>query len=283
MPLTTQTAAVRARQIITEESEGRVNIALPRLQALVPTALETWARMCLESREKRELLKRRFTANVSDGVLDLTPFVNGSSGRINLKELRETVIYSGTELDESESEEEGSWLLQISVKTDITLSTASPTMGFSSGFPTGITPEVGWRVVVSYLDVEVQDGIVTEVGGSSLEVDPNPTDDVADNAFVSLYAPLDFGDGETPYTWLNSKNQLKYSRPIGTDAPACFLEGNRLYIRAANGALNANDQITFTVTNYLADVTEIPLTLEHDFLRFLAFTAMGSTGSGDKK
>lgn len=85
--------SIRVRNLITERSEGSVDIALPRIIATIPTCLQNWTRECFADREKRELFKKPFEANVESGVLDLTPLLDGTDGRINLKELRQATIY----------------------------------------------------------------------------------------------------------------------------------------------------------------------------------------------
>lgn len=168
-----------------------MDVSLPRIVALVPSCLENWTRGVFANREKRELLKKKFTATLVDGVLDLTDYLTGESGRINLQELTQNTIYR-----------------------------------------------------------QVLDG-----------------DDV---------------ESETPYTWLASYQQLRNGRPIGLDAPACFLEGQRLltrYYNVADEAVVFTDgaQIAFTVTQFPADVTEIPKTLEQDFVIALAAMVGGTT------
>jgi hypothetical protein len=179
----TREAAIRARQVITEQSEGSVNLSIPRLVALVPTCLENWTRGCFVHREKRELLKKQFTVSLVDGIADLTDYLDGTSGRINLQELVQTTIYRET---------------------------------------------------------------------------------------------------DTPYTWLASSAQLYNDRPRSADAPACYLDGRRLLTRFEDDGdliLNDDAQIMFTVTQFPADVTEIPKTLEQDFVLALASLAMGGGGS----
>lgn len=167
-------ASIRARNLITERSEGSVDIALPRIRAMVPTCLESWTRKCFADREKRELFKTAFEATLVDGSLDLATFLDGTDGRINLKELRQTSIY---------------------------------------------------------LDSE-------------------------------------------PFTWVNSQQQLATSRPVGGDAPACFLDGSVLKTRTAGGAFDSAAEVTFTVTSYPAAITDISKNLEHDFIEYLAGTVM---------
>ena len=90
-------AAIRARLLLTERNEA-LGITLPKIQALVSTTLESYIRMAFTDRSKRELLKTKFTDVVfTGGSCDLEPLTDGTNGRINLKELRETPVYNQAE------------------------------------------------------------------------------------------------------------------------------------------------------------------------------------------
>jgi hypothetical protein len=58
------------------------------------------------------------------------------------------------------------------------------------------------------------------------------------------------------------------------------LEGSVLRTRTAKGHLNVDAAISFTVTNFPANVEVVPFTLRHDFIQFLAMMAMKEASSG---
>lgn len=94
MSLTTHKAAVMARQLITEDEESTAGYSVPRIQAIVPVALDVWLRAVVQDKGKRELLKQEFTIDITDGEVDLSDYVDGTEAKIDLKELRRTPIYS---------------------------------------------------------------------------------------------------------------------------------------------------------------------------------------------
>lgn len=251
-------AAIRARQFITEQTEGAVDISLPRLEALIPSVLEAWARFCFEDREKRQLLKKRFTANVVGGQLDLTPYLNGSSGKINLKELRETTIYDAAST---------TYVLNRMAEVVVNITIGSTSLYAEVPFTQA---DVGRRVFIR--DAAVDSIIQSFIDGDNVTLSSPASGTVIQEVYVLLFDVITTPG--VPYSWLSSQNQLRLSRPAGADAPACFLDGNILKTRMPNGSLTANSSISFTVTHFPSDVNEIPSELEHDFVRALAFTVM---------
>lgn len=260
-------ASLRVRNLLTEQGESAANLTLPHIQAIIPTALENWTRSCFTDRRKRDLFKCRFNAEVADGRLDLTPFLDGTDGRINLKELREVPIYSG----------EAMYTLYRTISTvsgidtDVEVSQAGD-----------ITEaDVGNRVVI--LDADgvalVETTVATYVDASNFTLT-----DGADGAFSEATAKLytlddcEYQEGSA-YTWLNSMQQLKTVRPLGSDNPACFLDGSNLRTRTAAGRFDGADNIVFTVTSFPKDITEISKELEHDFILFLAALAVKEIGA----
>ena len=93
MAFDAQTAAIRARALLTESDES-AGLSVPRIMAVVPTALDNYCRAAFADKAKRELLKQDFSIDISDGEKDLTAYIDGTSGKIDLKELRRTPIYS---------------------------------------------------------------------------------------------------------------------------------------------------------------------------------------------
>jgi hypothetical protein len=193
MAFDNEEVATRARNLLTEQSESAVQLALPSIIAKIPTALENWSRSCFEDCHKRELFKKAFKATLTNGVLDLTAYLDGTSGRINLKELRETTLYSQA----AEGEED---------------------------------------------PAEATDGTATETD----------TDDML------------------PFVWVSSIAQLLYDRPLALDCPACYLDGSYLRTRDKTGSFISSDTVRFKVASFPAAVAEIPFTLQHDFITFLA-------------
>jgi hypothetical protein len=86
--------ATRVRNLLSERSPAAVDVTIPHIQALIPTALELWSREVMLDAEKLEHLEKSFTPALVAGVLDLTNYVNGTSGKISLKDLRSQTIYT---------------------------------------------------------------------------------------------------------------------------------------------------------------------------------------------
>lgn len=94
MSLSNLELATRVRNLVSEKSPAAKNVTIPHIQGLIPTAMELWARMAMDDPKKYDLLNKDFTASLSSGTLDLTPYINGTSGKISLKDLRSSTIYT---------------------------------------------------------------------------------------------------------------------------------------------------------------------------------------------
>lgn len=261
-------AVVRCRNLLTEKSESRVDLTFPHIFALLPTALEQWTRACLTDREKRELFKTRFNADLVDGRLDLTSFIDGTDARINLKELRETPIYSGE-------------TIYTTYRTFIVDKGVTDTDVVASVANSVTATDIGNRIIVTGSDGTIlgTTSIATYVDTTNFTL----TDGISDaytGATAVLYATETCEKQNSyPYTWLSSLQQLSNARPVGSDAPACFLEGINLRTRTTGGRLDGTDTLIFTVTNYPSKVEDITKELEHDFILFLAALAVKEVGT----
>lgn len=94
MALTDLEIATRVRNLISERSPGAVNVTIPHIRGLISTGMELWGRLILNDPEKSRMLMKSFSIPLVSGVLDLTPYVNGVSGKISLRELRASTIYT---------------------------------------------------------------------------------------------------------------------------------------------------------------------------------------------
>jgi hypothetical protein len=249
-PLSNAECAVRARNLLTERSEA-LSLTIPSIQAMIPTVLESWARACFANREKRELLKVKFAATVTAGRCDLENFVHGTSGRINLKELRETPIYM------EDTSGFGTLVRQI------TATLVGPTMTSAALF---VAADVGRLVERNSDDVYV--GRITDFTSTSL---------VTTDSVIAPFGPVavNIHDPIKPMTWINSEAQLQARRPFSDDTAAVFLDGRKLRTRKGDSNF-ATFAISFTVTQFPLLVTAIPDQLEQDFIEQLAMAASRS-------
>lgn len=87
-------AAIRARNILSERSPAAVDVTIPHIQALIPTVLELWARELYYDPEKASLLESDYSIAPVAGIVDLTNYVNGSTAKISLPDLRSRTIYT---------------------------------------------------------------------------------------------------------------------------------------------------------------------------------------------
>ena len=85
--------ATRVRNLISEKSPAAVNLTIPHIQALIPTAVETWARQAMNDPDKIDHLMQQYTAALTAGAFDLTNYVNGTTAKISLDQLRASTIY----------------------------------------------------------------------------------------------------------------------------------------------------------------------------------------------
>lgn len=79
---------------MTERSPAAVNLTIPHIQALIPTALELWTDNIIHTPEAKAQLTVTKTLNLSSGTLDLTAYVDGTSGKIRLDDLKKRTIYT---------------------------------------------------------------------------------------------------------------------------------------------------------------------------------------------
>jgi hypothetical protein len=94
MAFDNEEVAIRARNLITERSPARVDLTIPHLQALIPTALETWARTIMGDANKRASLKTTVTLPIAAGVLDLTTRLDGTVMAIDINDVERTTAYA---------------------------------------------------------------------------------------------------------------------------------------------------------------------------------------------
>lgn len=89
--------ATLTRNLLTERSPGEVNVTIPHIQALIPVALEPWARQAMMDPEKKAALESEFTITVNSGIADLTNYFNGTTAKISPQGLRCAEIYIGSQ------------------------------------------------------------------------------------------------------------------------------------------------------------------------------------------
>jgi hypothetical protein len=80
----------------------------------------------------------------------------------------------------------------------------------------------------------------------------------------------------TPFTWVNSQQQLNYARQLDDDAPACFLDGYVLRTRNTDGSLTSlgGGTVEFTAIDYPSTVSAIPTQLQESFVLTLVELAI---------
>lgn len=86
--------ATRVRNLVTERSPAAVDVTLPHITALIPTALETWSRAAAKDPAKYQVLTDDFTVPLVAGVLDLTTYIDGTNAKIDLDDLRANTVYT---------------------------------------------------------------------------------------------------------------------------------------------------------------------------------------------
>lgn len=85
--------ATLTRNLLTERSPGEVNVTIPHIQALIPVALEPWARQAMMDPEKHSALESEYTVGALSGVVDLTNYFNGTTAKISPSDLRGSTVY----------------------------------------------------------------------------------------------------------------------------------------------------------------------------------------------
>ncbi len=94
MPFDNTEAAIAARQIITDRSPSAVGISIPRIVAMIPTALNLWRDKMQNNPSARAILRTTISVEVAGGAVDLTSYVDGTNNQISLQDLRNSTIYT---------------------------------------------------------------------------------------------------------------------------------------------------------------------------------------------
>lgn len=263
MAFDSKQAAVEVRNLLTEQSPAAAGLALPRIAAILPSALELWARDAFTSPTKRELLKKTVTASLTNGALDLTPLVDGSVERINLADLRRAPVYL---VEESAGE--------VLIRTFLPAAVNAGDPNVYSKAANFTAADIGRRIEV--IPIGVPDAvkfvatIEAIVDAGECVTDTNATD-TASFCSAAVYGQETAGI-EAAFTWVSSFSQLQHQRLGGVEHPACFLEGYTLRTRGADGSLTSLDgrDVRFTVPVYPAAVSAIPPSLQKDFIDYAA-------------
>lgn len=95
MPFNLKQSAIEVRQLLSEQSPALAGLPLPRLQAMIPIALEPYARS-LDAR-RRAQLRRKITFLLSSGSFNLTPLIDGTTSRIDLADIPKTTLYRASD------------------------------------------------------------------------------------------------------------------------------------------------------------------------------------------
>jgi len=85
--------ATRVRNLISERSPAATNVTIPHIQALIPTALEVWARDAITDPEKRSALEKEQTVAAASGVVNLAAYFDGTTAKVSPSDLRAQQIY----------------------------------------------------------------------------------------------------------------------------------------------------------------------------------------------
>lgn len=85
--------AQRVRNLLSERSPAATNVTVPHIIALIPSALSLWTEQILQDPANREYFMSTFTDTLTAGELDLGEYLDGTTAKINLKDLRASTIY----------------------------------------------------------------------------------------------------------------------------------------------------------------------------------------------
>lgn len=94
---TVKQASIEVRNLLSEESPALVGLPLPRIQAMIPVALEDYARKCFADGRKRQQFKQKIELEITNGEKDLTDYTDGTQSRIHLPDATKTTV-SGDEV-----------------------------------------------------------------------------------------------------------------------------------------------------------------------------------------
>lgn len=89
--------SIDARNLLTEKSQA-AGITLPHIRALIPQALELWARERMENPRYRQFFLKEITASASSGVVNLIPYTDGTSDTVELPDIRKATVYTSARI-----------------------------------------------------------------------------------------------------------------------------------------------------------------------------------------
>lgn len=83
MAISDESAALRAKNVITEKNESFSGISIPKIISLIPTCLEIWAREAIKIPNKKPLFEQDVEIEFVSGVADLTGYFDGQVYKID--------------------------------------------------------------------------------------------------------------------------------------------------------------------------------------------------------
>lgn len=86
-------SAILVRNLLSEQSPALVGLGIPRIQAIIPIALEDYARNSFSDARKRQQFKTKVTVTLAAGKIDLTTVIDGTANKIYLPDLPKTTVY----------------------------------------------------------------------------------------------------------------------------------------------------------------------------------------------
>jgi hypothetical protein len=84
---------IRVRNLITDKSVPVEHFSEPQVQVLIPTALEMWSQSAFKDKDTREQFRSKVQIPINSGVGDLSDFIDGTSSRMFLPDVKTSPIY----------------------------------------------------------------------------------------------------------------------------------------------------------------------------------------------
>lgn len=94
--MTEAEAVAAARILVTEKSEASVDVTLPRLKGMIPTALYEFRKWIRNSPQDLPLIQETISLTFAAGTSDLTNYVNGTTKNLNLSDIKNSTLYDAS-------------------------------------------------------------------------------------------------------------------------------------------------------------------------------------------
>lgn len=93
MPFDLQQVSTQVRTLVEELSPGIAGLPIPRVNLMIKTALQLWAREAFKDPQLRQQFKSKVAVTVTAGEVDLSDYIDGTTSRMYLPDISKANVY----------------------------------------------------------------------------------------------------------------------------------------------------------------------------------------------